>query len=98
MRFNILQENANSPFSFQLLSDQGDVLLTSGTYNSREACTDGIRAAIEALRDPESFGILSNNAVSLRDTAGNQLASKTPRSNRLERVWYACQLLKRRHA
>ncbi|MEM8487088.1 MAG: DUF1508 domain-containing protein [Bacteroidota bacterium] len=82
MRFNILQENANSPFSFQLLSDQGDVLLTSGTYNSRDNCTDGIRAAIEALRDPESFGIQAGNSVALRGPDGSQLASSASLASR----------------
>ncbi len=82
MRFNILQENANSPFSFQLLSDQGDVLLTSGTYTSRDNCTDGIRAAIEALRDPESFGIQAGNSVALRGPDGAQLASSASLASR----------------
>ena len=32
MRFSIEQERPGSPFTFQLLSDNGDTLLTSGTY------------------------------------------------------------------
>lgn len=82
MRFSITQERPNSPFVFQLLSNQDKVLLTSGSYTTRETCTDGIRATIDALRDPESFGIQAGNTISLRGSDGNQLASSGPLASR----------------
>ncbi|MFK7847708.1 MAG: DUF1508 domain-containing protein [Rhodothermales bacterium] len=82
MRFSIIQERPNSPFVFQLLSNQDQVLLTSDSYTTREACTDGIRETISALRDPESFGIQAGNAISLRSSNGGQLASSGPLASR----------------
>ena len=74
MRFSIIQDRANSPFIFQLLSNEDEVLLTSQAYPTRDACTDGIRAAIDALRNPESFGIQAGNTLSLRGAAPCLLA------------------------
>lgn len=82
MRFSIEQERPDSPFIFKLLSDSGATLLTSDTYSTRDACTDGIRATIDALRNPESFGIQGDNSIALRSATGALLASGSPMASR----------------
>ena len=84
MRFQILQSRPDTPFTFQLLGNQDDVLLTSGPYDSQEACTDAIREAINSLPDTLRYDIQNDNVVALRSESGNILARSQPLNSQQE--------------
>lgn len=74
MRFHITQERPNAPFVFNLLDNKGEVILTSGPFDNRDACTEAIRDTIAALPNTIRFDIQNDNAIALRGASGEVLA------------------------
>lgn len=55
MKFQIEQVPGGDGFQFRLLSNAGDVWLTSSTFADRDGCTAAIRTAIERIADEGNF-------------------------------------------
>ncbi len=73
MRFLVSQSPSDSQYTFQLQSDQGDVLLTGEPVASLDACTDIIQQIISALPMPGRLTVADNRVV-VRNDAGRPLA------------------------
>lgn len=84
MRFQITQERPNAPFVFSLLDNRDEVILTSGPFETRDACTDAIRTAITVLPNTIQFDIQNDNAIALRGASGDILARSGSFASRQE--------------
>jgi len=73
MRFQ-LQNPSDKSWSFSLLSNEGDVLLNSSTFTSREEAVDYIRQSILALRTDQRIRI-SGSTFELTDADGNAIGT-----------------------
>lgn len=51
MKFQMFRTGQDGPYSFQLVSENEDPILSSSTYKDRDSCVAAIRTLIEALRD-----------------------------------------------
>lgn len=55
MKFNMHRDRTTNQFYFELVSDEGQSLLTSQAYPDRDGCTEGIQQAIEGLLNTDRF-------------------------------------------
>ena len=81
MRFQILQNRPEDPFQFELLSNAGDVLLTSDTYNTQDACTAAIQDTIDVLGNTLQYDIQNDASVALRSASGAIVARSNPQGS-----------------
>ena len=95
MRFQILQAPNDGAYTFQLLDDQDTVLLTSESYDDRDACTEDIREAIQAMNDADRFEIQPDDSLTLTDDNGRVLARSQPSASREEAESLVAQINER---
>ena len=70
LRFQLLSDDSNAGFRFQLLSEKGDALLTSEDFTDRDACLDAIRALLDVLSDAARFAVRADNAGQFLEVTG----------------------------
>ena len=78
MRFKINQHSSDNTYSFDVINQQGDTLLTSDSYPSREACTEAIQSSIASLVDASKFEVEEDGSLILLSQQGTELARSTP--------------------
>ncbi len=77
MKFQMRQDPGSGQFSFQLLSADDQLLLSSVNFADREECTEAIRTAIDRLDESDRFETLTagnETVVVLSDSDGRELA------------------------
>ena len=55
MKFHLHQDRAGNQFYFELVSEEGLLLLTSQVYADRDGCIEGIQGAVEGLLNEDRF-------------------------------------------
>jgi|GEM_PF-2865430 len=77
MKFQIYQDGTDRQYYFQLLDNNDNILLTSGSYADQDSCTGSIRDALDLIDDRESFESIVENGqyfAVLRGTDGREIA------------------------
>ena len=74
MRFEITQNPSDNTFTYEVINESGTPLFVSDAFATREACTNSIENAVQALADPARYVTQSDGSLAVVSGEGAVLA------------------------